>query len=94
MNLFKDITKKIKLEKREEKMISKSKEKNEEKNNLCDDNNDSFITELHNLFPNEKRINNDSQQNLNEQTDEIDKNNESDDDKEPDPRINFEQINR
>ena len=94
MNLFKDVTKKIKLEKREEKMISKSKEKNEEKNNLCDDNNDSFITELHNLFPNEKRINNDSQQNLNEQTDEIDKNNESDDDKEPDPRINFEQINR
>ena len=64
----------------------------EEKNNLCEDNNDSFITELHNLFPNEKR-NNDSQQNLNEQIDEIDKN-ESDDDKEPDPRINFEQINR
>ena len=94
MNLFKDVSKKIKLEKHEEKIISKSKEKNEEKNNLCDDNNDSFITELHNLFPNEKKNNNDSQQNLNEQTDEIDKNNESDDDREPDPRINFEQINR
>jgi hypothetical protein len=94
MNIFKDANKKIKLEKHEEKLISsKSKEKNEEKNNLCDDNNDSFITELHNLFPNEKK-NNDSQQNLNEQTDEMDKNNESDDDKEPDPRINFEQINR
>ena len=93
MNLFKDVSKKIKLEKHEEKIIPKSKEKNEEKNNLCEDNNDSFITELHNLFPNEKK-NNDSQQNLNEQTDEMDKNNESDDDKEPDPRINFEQINR
>ena len=94
MNIFKDANKKIKLEKHDEKLISsKSKEKNEEKNNLCDDNNDSFITELHNLFPNEKK-NNDSQQNLNEQTDEMDKNNESDDDKEPDPRINFEQINR
>ena len=93
MNIFKDVSKKIKLEKHEEKIISKSKEKNEEKNNLCEDNNDSFITELHNLFPNEKK-NNDSQQNLNEQTDEMDKNNESDDDKEPDPRINFEQINR
>ena len=93
MNIFKDINKKIKLEKHEEKAVSKSKEKNEEKNNLCDDNNDSFITELHNLFPNEKK-NNDSQQNLNEQMDEMDKNNESDDDKEPDPRINFEQINR
>ena len=93
MNIFKDVSKKIKLEKHEEKIIPKSKEKNEEKNNLCEDNNDSFITELHNLFPNEKK-NNDSQQNLNEQTDEMDKNNESDDDKEPDPRINFEQINR
>ena len=93
MNIFKDVNKRIKLEKHEEKAISKSKEKNEEKNNLCEDNNDSFITELNNLFPNEKK-NNDSQQNLNEQTDEMDKNNESDDDKEPDPRINFEQINR
>ncbi len=93
MNLFKEANKKIKLEKNNEKKISKLKEKNEEKINLCDDNNDSFITELNNLFPNEKR-NNDSQQNLIEQTDELNKNNESDDDKEPDPRINFEQINR
>ena len=75
-----------------EKLIVKSKE-NEEKNNLCEENNDSFINELNDLFSNVK-ANNDSipyfQENINDN-----KNIESDeDDKEPDPRINFEQISR
>ena len=71
----------------------KAKE-NEEKNNLCEENNDSFINELNDLFSNVKE-NNDSLQRFQENIDENTKNIESDDDdKEPDPRINFEQINR
>ena len=88
MNLFKKSNKKIKLDKNDNKII-KIKEENQIKNNLYEENNDSFIKELNDLFPNSKQ-NNESQQKI----DENDDNNESDDDKEPDPRINFEQINR
>ena len=78
---------------KEKEKIIKNKE-NEEKNNLCEENNDSFINELNDLFSNVKS-NNDSQPHLKENIDEINKNNDSDDDdKEPDPRINFEQISR
>jgi len=77
---------------KKEKLIVKSKE-NEEKNNLCEENNDSFINELNDLFSNVK-ANNDSNPYFHENNNE-NKNNESDDDdKEPDPRINFEQISR
>ena len=48
---------------------------------------------MNDLFSNVKG-NNDSQPNIQEPMDDNDKNNESDDDKEPDPRINFEQISR
>ena len=85
MNIFKNDNKKIKIE-------NKGKE-NELKNNLCEENNDSFINELNDLFSNVKG-NNDSQPNIQEPMDDNDKNNESDDDKEPDPRIHFEQISR
>ena len=85
--------KNIKKEKDEIKEKYKSIE-NEEKNNLCEENNDSFINELNDLFSNVKE-NNDSIQPFQENIEENNKNNESDeDDKEPDPRINFEQINR
>ena len=83
---------KNKKEKDEIKEKSKGKE-NEEKNNLCEENNDSLLNEFHDLFSNVKE-NNDFlhfQENLEENN----KNNDSDDDdKEPDPRINFEQISR
>ena len=82
-----------KKEKDEIKEKPKGKE-NEEKNNLCEENNDSFINELNDLFSNVK-ANNDSlphfQVNINENNQNIDS---DEDDKEPDPRINFEQINR
>ena len=82
-----------KKEKDEIKEKPKGKE-NEEKNNLCEENNDSFINELNDLFSNVK-ANNDSQPhfqvNINENNQNIDS---DEDDKEPDPRINFEQINR
>ena len=84
MNIFKNCKNKIKLE-------NKNATK-ELKNNLYEENNDSFLNELNDLFSNVKG-NNDSQQNIQEPI-ENDKNNESEDDKEPDPRINFEQINR
>ena len=85
--------KNIKKEKNDIKEKYKSIE-NEEKNNLCEENNDSFINELNDLFSNVKE-NNDSIQPFQENIEENNKNNESDeDDKEPDPRINFEQINR
>jgi hypothetical protein len=71
---------------------AKGKE-NDIKNNLCEENNDSFINELNNLFSNVKG-NNDSQRNIQEPIEDNYKNNESDDDNEPDPRINFEQISR
>ena len=90
MNMFNNNNKK-KLEKNENKLDSKGKE-NELKNNLCEENNDSFINELNDLFSNVKG-NGESQQNLQVQMDE-NNNNDSDDDKEPDPRINFEQISR
>ena len=74
----------------ENELVLKIKE-NEEKNNICEENNDSFINELNDLFSNVKNNHNDSQPNVEENN----KNNESeDDDKEPDPRINFEQINK
>lgn len=82
LQLFKN-EKKIKLEKHKEKP------KIEGKRIIYEENNDSFINELNDLFSNVKD-NNDIQ----EQLDEDDKNLDSDDDKEPDPRINFEQINR
>ena len=68
---------------------------NEEKNNLCEENNDSFIKEFNDLFSN-VRSNNESQPRFQENIiEENNKLNESDDDdKEPDPRINFEQISR
>jgi hypothetical protein len=83
-----------KKEKDELKEKFKIKE-NEEKNNLCEENNDSFINEFNDLFSNVKS-NNDSQPHFQENiVDENNKINESDDDdKEPDPRINFEQISR
>ena len=82
-----------KKEKDEIKEKSKGKE-NEEKNNVCEENNDSFINELNDLLSNVK-VNNDSQPHFQENIEENNKNNDSDDDdKEPDPRINFEQINR
>ena len=83
-----------KKDKDDTKEKQKGKE-NEEKNNLCEENNDSFINELNDLFSNVKE-NNDSINHFHENLDENNKNNESedDDDKEPDPRINFEQINR
>ena len=85
--------KNIKKEKDDIKEKYKSIE-NEEKNNLCEENNDSFINELNDLFSNVK-ANNDSlphfQVNINENNQNIDS---DEDDKEPDPRINFEQINR
>ena len=84
-----------KKDKDDTKEKQKGKE-NEEKNNLCEENNDSFINELNDLFSNVKE-NNDSINHFQENIDENNKNNESDDDdddKEPDPRINFEQINR
>ena len=80
-----------KKENEELKEKSKGKE-NEEKNNVCEENNDSFLNEFNDLFTNVKS-NKDSQPYYN--IDENNKNNDSDDeDKEPDPRINFEQINR
>lgn len=82
-----------KREKDEIKEKLKEKE-NDEKNNLCEENNDSFINEFNNLFSNVKE-NNDSQPHFQGNIEENDKNNDSDDDdKEPDPRINFEQINK
>ena len=93
MNIFKKNIKKMKLEKKENKMELKKKEENELKNNLYEENNDSFINELNNLFPNEKD-NNEFQKSNQEQIDINENNNDSDEDKEPDPRINFEQINR
>ena len=63
------------------------------KNDLYEDNNDSFINELNYLFLNDKE-NNDNKSNNEEQLNQIDKTNESDDDKSPDPRINFEHINK
>lgn len=88
------IFKNNKKDKDDTKEKQKGKE-NEEKNNLCEENNDSFINELNDLFSNVKE-NNDSINHFQENIDENNKNNESDDDddKEPDPRINFEQINR
>ena len=81
-----------KKEKDEIKEKSKGKE-NEEKNNVCEENNDSFLNEFNDLFSNVK-ANKDSQH-FQGNNDENNKNNDSDDDdKEPDPRINFEQINR
>ena len=77
-------------EKGEMKEKYKGKE-NEAKNNLCEENNDSFINELNDLFSNVKE-NTDSLRHFPEN---IEENKESDEeDKEPDPRINFEQINR
>ena len=87
--VFKNIIK----EKDDKKEKSKGKE-NEKKNNLCEENNDSFINEFNDLLSNIKE-NNDSIQHFQENINENNKNNESDeDDKEPDPRINFEQISR
>ena len=88
INMFKNNNKKILAERNEKKIDSKRKE-----NNLCEENNDSFIDELNDLFSNVKG-NGESKQNLQDQTDENDNNNDSDNDKEPDPRINFEQISR
>ena len=87
--LFKNNNKKEKDDIREK--ILKKKE-NEEKNNICEENNDSFLNELNVLFSNVKPNNNDSQQHIKNY--ENNKNNDSDDDREPDPRINFEQINK
>ena len=82
-----------KKDKDEIKEKSKVKE-NEEKNNVCEENNDSFLNEFNDLFLNVK-ANKDSQTNFQGNIDENNKNNDSDDDdKEPDPRINFEQINK
>ena len=81
INLFKKNNKKIKLE------------KNENNNNIYEENNDSFINEFNNLFSHEKG-NNDFHKNKYEKTDDKSINNESDDDKEPDPRINFEEISK
>ena len=82
-----------KKDKDEIKEKSKVKE-NEEKNNVCEENNDSFLNEFNDLFLNVK-ANKDSQSNFQGNIDENNKNNDSDDDdKEPDPRINFEQISR
>ena len=81
------------------KINNKEKEKlnikeNEEKNDFHEENNDSFINEFKDLFSNVKG-NNDSQEYFQENIIDENKLNESDDDdKEPDPRINFEQINR
>ena len=83
MNIFKNDNKKIKIENR-------GKE-NELKNNLCEENNDLLINELNDLFSKAKG-NNDCQPNIKEQMDDNDKNNESNDDKEQDLRINFEQL--
>ena len=82
--------------------LNKNGEKNiEEKeiaeNNLCmeenismRENNDSFINELNDILSN---VNGKNEENKN--IDEVYKNDSSeDDDKEPDPRINFEQISR
>ena len=81
INLFKKNNKKIKLE------------KNDNNNILYEENNDSFINEFNNLFSNEKG-NNEFIKNNHEKIDENAINNESDDDKEPDPRINFEEITK
>ena len=93
MNIFKKNIKKMKLEKKENKMELKKKEEIKLKNNLYEENNDSFINELNNLFPKDKD-NNEFQKSNQEQIDLNENNNDSDEDKEPDPRINFEQINR
>ena len=93
MNIFKKNIKKMKLEKKENKMELKKKEEIKLKNNLYEENNDSFINELNNLFPKDKD-NNEFQKSNQEQIDINENNNDSDEDKEPDPRINFEQINR
>ena len=81
INLFKKNNKKIKLE------------KSENNNNIYEENNDSFINEFNNLFSHEKG-NNEFFKNNHEKIDENIINNESDDDKEPDPRINFEEISK
>ena len=81
INLFKKNSKKIKLE------------KSENNNNIYEDNNDSFINEFNNLFSQEKG-NNDFHNSNHEKIDDNIINNESDDDKEPDPRINFEEISK
>ena len=88
INMFKNNNKKILSERNENKIDSKGKE-----NHLCEENNDSFINELNDLFSNVKG-NGESKQNLQEQMDENDNNNDSDNDKEPDRRINFEQISK
>ena len=59
-------------------------------NNIYEENNDSFINEFNNLFSYEKG-NNDFHKNNDEKIDVI---NESDVDKEPDLRINFEEISK
>ena len=88
-NIFKN--KKMKLEKHDN--IAK-KDKEDENNSKNEENNDSFINELNDLLSNVKG-NNASHKHLLEQIDDSNKTNESDDDdKEPDPRINFEQISR
>ena len=72
------------LEKNDNKFEIKGKEI---KKILYEENNDSFINELNDLFLNVKEKNQ-------EQINQNDKIIESDDDKEPDPRINFEEINK
>ena len=73
------------LEKIDNKFEIKGKEIKNSK--LCEENNDSFINELNDLLLNVKEKNQ-------EQINQNDKNIESDDDKEPDPRINFEEISK
>ena len=98
INLFTN-NKKIKLEKNKDKIMIKEKMGNEEKiNYLNEENNSPFINELNDLSSNQN-IKEDIQSLYQEQgkkeIDECNKNNENDDDnKERDPRINFEHINQ
>ena len=98
INLFTN-NKKIKLEKNKDKIMIKEKMGNEEKiNYLNEENNSPFINELNDLSSHQIKkedIQSQYQENGKKEIDECDKNNENDDDnKERDPRINFEHINQ
>ena len=98
INLFTN-NKKIKLEKNKDKIMIKEKMGNEEKiNYLNEEKNSPFINKLNDLSSNENKnedIHSQFQEQEKKDIDECNKNNENDDDsKELDPRINFEHINR
>ena len=76
----------VDMKKIKEKIENKEKEK-EKKKNPNGNNNDSFIDELTNILINVNKI----EEEENKQNEE---NKSIDNDKEPDPRINFEQIQR